>query len=55
MSRHPVSGEVVATLGAFATGGFGRYHSALTTVFVSTHSVPNAPSTLRKVISEVSR
>ena len=33
MSKHPVSDEVAATLGAFVSGGDGPRHSVLTRVF----------------------
>ena len=43
MSRHPVSDEVAATLGAFVTGGYGPRHSVLTRVFGRTGYASAAP------------
>lgn len=43
MSRHPVSNEVAAVLGAFVTGGDGPRHSVLTRVFARTGYAHAAP------------
>ena len=43
MSRHPVSDEVAATLGAFLTGGHGPRHTVLTRVFGRTGYARSAP------------
>ena len=55
MSRHPVSDEVAATLGAFVTGGHGPRHSVLTSVFVRTGYYGAAPYDRRSATQQMNK
>ena len=55
MSRHPVSDEVAATLGAFVTGGDGPRHSVLTRVFGRTGYASAAPYDSRNTVQQMNK
>ena len=55
MSRHPVSDEVAATLGAFVTGGDGPRHSVLTRVFARSGYADAAPYDSRSTVQQMNK
>lgn len=55
MSRHPVSDEVAATLGAFVTGGVGPRHSVLTRVFTRTGYASAAPYDSSSAVQQMTK
>ena len=55
MSRHPVSDEVAATLGAFVTGGDGPRHSVLTGVFGRTGYANAAPYDSTSAVQQMNK
>ena len=55
MSRHPVSDEVAATLGAFVTGGVGPRHSVLTRVFTRTGYASAAPYDSSSAVQQMNK
>ena len=55
MSRHPVSDEVAATLGAFVTGGYGPRHSVLTRVFGRTGYASAAPYASQSRVQQMNK
>ena len=55
MSRHPVSDEVAATIGAFVTGGVGPRHAVLTRVFGRTGYLSAAPYDPRSSLQQMNK
>ena len=55
MSRHPVSDEVAATLGAFVTGGHGPRHTVLTRVFGRTGYASAAPYDGQSAVQQMNK
>ncbi len=55
MSRHPVSDEIAATLGAFVTGGDGPRHSVLTRVFARSGYGSAAPYDSRSAVQQMNK